>query len=124
MDEVGTVYNGQYDYYFISFCVEDMPSNQNYQSVISVASDPTTKRGAFDLITCAVNSIPNVEDCTFDNYGYPGIVVQQLATSITSITLASTQINMGDGLWIGVFGYGGEVSKLNNYQVFVQESPI
>jgi len=123
LDRIDTVQNSDFHYYFISFCAADMPSNQNYYTTVTVASDLQTPLAAFNLVACSVALFGDSSDCTFINKNKQGVVAIQSAASVTSVTMYSAQINLKQGFWVGVFGYGGEPLMDNDYQICIEEYP-
>jgi len=123
LEQVDSVVNKNYNYYFFSFCEDDIFLSSKYYSVtIMVASDVSTPLAAFDLVGCSKYMIPDYQnDCTILNVNTAGVVVSQEASSIVSILMDSSQITLSEGIWIGVYGFGGEPNSINNYVLTVQE---
>jgi len=123
VDRIDTVNNEEYHYYFINFCVADMASTQYYYTTVTIASDVATPKAAFDLVACSVAQIGSIDACVLTNDGTTGLLAKQTAASLTSVTLYSSQFELSQGFWVGVYGYGGELSMENDYQICIEEFP-
>jgi len=119
-DQLDQVKNGQYSYYYLSFCEADI--NGPYVVSIIVTSDPSTPLAAFDIIGCSKEFV-SLDDCTYINKNEKGVVVAQQASSITMITMDSSQVSLSEGIYVKVQGVGGEISLMNNYLLSIVATP-
>jgi hypothetical protein len=126
LDDIGSVQNEQYQYYYIAFCEKDIIINsQNYYTVdIQVSSDFSTPLAAFDLVGCSAQDIPDyVHDCTLLNDNNPAVITSEDPASIVSIQMSSKTMDLSGGIYVGVWGYGGELASNNAYYFSVEEDP-
>lgn len=113
-DQVQTVQNGNDDLFFVEFCTADI-SNQEFQISIFVLSDPSTPLAAFDVAGCSVEQAPLVF-CKVTNGGYPGVIADQSATSAIYVTMVNgPSLPLEQGIYVDVYGVGGELKSNNNY---------
>jgi len=113
-DQVQTVQNGNDDLFFVEFCTADI-SNQEFQISIFVLSDPSTPLAAFDVAGCSAEQSSTVL-CKVTNGGFPGVIADQSATSAIYVTMVNgPSLPLEQGIYVDVFGVGGDLQSNNNY---------
>jgi len=120
-DAVATVKNLNFNSYYLSFCESDI--NGPYTVDIIVTSDPNTPLGAFDLIACSKDYIPDNSDCTYVNKNEVGVKTSQRAASITMVSFDTSEVTLNSGMYVNVEGIGGEPSLTNDYLLSIVASP-
>jgi len=114
------------DHIVLSFalCALEPPFMLDYTLTATVASDLSSPLAAFDLVACPVSAYPDPEDCTLSNLN---AVVNQNAAALVSVTILHTaQIDLSQGVYLSVYGQGGNNDKSNKFviQVEVEQNEI
>jgi len=100
-------------YIFLNFCSGNI--NSDYSITVTVTSSPDTPLAGFDLAICSAAAVTNPDDCTVTNGHMTGIDAVQLASSSAVVQLQNSVTSLSDGVYVEVYGIGGEETGLNNY---------
>jgi len=112
-DEIATVSTGFSVYYYVNFC-EDAIITSDYETVVTVVGEPNQPLAAFDLAACAA-AVVELQNCQIDSNGASGVATSQVVASTTTVELTSTQVSLSYGIYINVYGIGGELDGSNDF---------
>jgi len=113
-----SVNNLDVSYFFVQFCDLDIASG-SYSVTITATANPAKPRSAFNLYACAATSIPLSACNEYNNNGQ-----DQNTAIVVTVQLQNSVTPLGDGIYILVEGFGGELDSKNSF--FLQaklESP-
>jgi len=119
-EEIATVPTGSSLFYYINFC-EPAIIAKVYTISVTVTGVPTTPLAGFDLAECAAAEV-NIQNCQVYNGNLQGIAASQLAASTAYLELNSGEVSLNTGVYINVFGYGGEVDGSNDFVLSIIET--
>jgi len=119
-EETATVANEESALFYINFCAAAIRSD--YTVTVTVTGELTTPLAAFDVAACSANAV-TLEQCQVYNGGLPGVAAKQLTISTIFVQLESSEISMTEGIYVNVYGWGGEVDGLNDFVLSIVEAP-
>jgi len=120
--EVSTVDTKTSVYYFINFC-EDAILTPQYEVIITVAGEPNEPLAAFDLAGCSA-AVVELENCQIDANGVDGVVTNQIVSSTVTVTLNNVGYSLSNGIYVNVYGIGGELDGTNDFILSLVEQSI
>jgi len=106
-------------YYYISFCQAAIKGD--YTLTATVTGQPTTPLSGFDVAICSKNVV-TIQNCQVYNGGLKGIYAIQSGASVVSAWLDSADIALSEGVFVNVFGYGGELDGYNDFILSIVET--
>jgi hypothetical protein len=124
LDYVASVQNSEYTYFYFSLCEKDIfiGSDTYYTVSIQVVADLSTNLAAFNVVGCSARDVPNyINDCTTENSGNTAVIIDVNPASIAGITMDSRYQYLSEGIYVGIFGYGGELDGGNAFLLGVEE---
>jgi len=111
------VKTNDYEVFFFSLCTKDWPGTGDYSITVTVSSDPSYPFSAFDLIGCAYSQFPDANDCTASNLAATSD--QDAAPLVDIIMYNNQQTDLTQGVYLTVYGEGGEPDGSNVFLIDV-----
>jgi len=111
-DQLDTVQTFGTNMYFVNFCAADI-TTPTYKVTITVTSTPDTPLAAFDLAGCPA-AVVDENQCQVTNQ-LDGVIASEMASSSVSVEIQSAQFSLSQGIFIAVYGTGGELDGDNEY---------
>jgi len=118
LQESSEVRNFDTDVYFLHFCVADFPSNCDrnaFRVVASVVATADRPMSQFNLYGCPWETGPGCGTLQYTVADRTTISIAQIA-----LTNNQNQFNATDGMYLSIYGLGGEQDQINGYMLSVK----